>query len=59
MDLHTSGPALSLLLADILDRMGMIVSGGHRMIKSIHIYCDDTDGWSWGIKTQVQDTELR
>ena len=59
MDLHTGGPALSFLLADILDRMGMMVSRGHRMIESIHIYCDDTDGWSWGIKTNVQDTGLR
>ena len=58
MDLHTRGSALSFLLADILDRMGMIVSRGHGIIESIHMYCDDTYGWSWGIKTKVQHTGL-
>jgi len=58
MDLHTGGPAFSFLLADILDRMGMIVARGRRMIQSIHIYCDNTYGWSWRIKTKVQHTGL-
>ena len=44
MDLHMVGPALSFLLADILDRMVMIVSRGHGIIESIHMYCDDTYG---------------
>jgi len=61
MDLHTGGPAISFLLADILDRMGMIVSRGHGIIESIHMYCDDTYGWSWGsrLRSNTPDSDKR
>ena len=61
MDLHTGGSALSFLLADILDRMVMIVSRGHGIIESIHMYCDDTYGWSWGsrLRSNTPDSDKR
>lgn len=48
--------AASFLLADILDSVGTVVSRGHWAIGPIHIHCDDTDGWSWGMKTNAQHT---
>ena len=47
---------ISFLLADILDHVGVVVARGHWTIGPVHIYCDDTDGWSWGMKTEVQRT---
>jgi len=48
--------AISFLLADILDHISVVVARGHWAIGPVHIYCDDTDGWSWGMKTDVQRT---
>lgn len=48
--------AASFLSADILDRVGVVVSRGHWTIGPVHIYGEDTDGWSWRIKTDAQQT---
>ena len=48
--------ASSFLLANMLDRVGVVVSRGRWTIGPVHIYCDDTDGWSWEMKTDVQRT---
>lgn len=48
--------AASLLLAEILDCVGVVVSRGHWTIGPLHIHCDDTDGWSWGMETDFQRT---
>ncbi len=48
--------AASWVLSDVLDSVGAVISRGHWVIGPIHIYCDETDGWSWGIKTEVQHT---
>lgn len=45
--------AASFLLADVLDNVGVVVSRGHWTIGPVHIYCDDTDGWSCGMKTNI------
>jgi len=48
--------AISYLTAFILDLVGTIVSRGRWTIGSLHIHCDDTDGWSWRIKPDAQQT---
>lgn len=48
--------ASSFLFADILDRVGVVVSRGHWTIGPVHIHCDNSDGWSWRIKTDAQQT---
>jgi hypothetical protein len=44
------------MLADILDGVGTVISRGHWAIGPVYICCDDTDGWSWGMKTNAQHT---
>ena len=48
--------AASFLLADILDSIGVVVSRGHWTLGTVHLYCDDTEGWSWGRTTNSQGT---
>jgi hypothetical protein len=48
--------AASWILADFLDSVGTVISRGHWVIGPINIYCDETHGWSWGMKTDVQHT---
>ena len=38
--------ATSWMLADILDSVGTVISRDHWAIGPVHIYCDETDGWS-------------
>ena len=46
--------AISFLAAFILDCICTIVSRGHWTLGPLHIYCDDTDGWSWEARTEAQ-----
>ena len=39
--------AASWVLADILDRVGTVISRGHWAVGPFHMYCAETDGWSW------------
>ncbi len=48
--------ASSFLLADMLDRIGVVVSRGRWTIGPVHICCDDTEGWLWEMQTDIQHT---
>ena len=46
--------ATSWMLADVLYRVGVVTSRGHWSIGPFHVHCDETGGWSWGRKTDIQ-----